>query len=100
MKQKAFFIIFKGLSMKQITQIFLEGKSRTLNKLIFAYLNLNSIRNKFEFLATQVKDKIDISMTSESKIDESFPKGNSLMEGFSIPYRLDRYSKGGGSCYM
>ena len=30
MKQKTFFIIFKGLSMKQIIQIFLEGESPTL----------------------------------------------------------------------
>ena len=33
MKKKAFFIIFKGLSMKQITQIFLEGESPTLKRL-------------------------------------------------------------------
>ena len=31
MKQKAFFITFKGLPMKQITQLFLEGESPTLN---------------------------------------------------------------------
>ena len=30
MKQKAFFIIFKGLSINQIIQIFLEGESPTL----------------------------------------------------------------------
>ena len=30
MKKKAFFIIFKGLSIKQITQFFLEGESPTL----------------------------------------------------------------------
>ena len=30
MKQKAFFINFKGLSVKQITQIFSEGESPTL----------------------------------------------------------------------
>ena len=30
-KKKTFFIIFKGLSLKQIKQIFLEGKSPTLN---------------------------------------------------------------------
>ena len=29
-KQKTFSIIFKGLSMKQITDIFLEGESSTL----------------------------------------------------------------------
>ena len=31
MKQKAFSIIFKGLSLKQINQSFLEGESLTLN---------------------------------------------------------------------
>ena len=30
MKQKAFFIIFKGLSIKQITQPCLEGESPTV----------------------------------------------------------------------
>ena len=34
MKYKAFFIIFKGLSMKQKTQIFLKGESPTLRELI------------------------------------------------------------------
>ena len=75
-------------------------RSDNVNKLIFPHLNINSIRNKFEFLATQVKGKIDILMIAETKIDESFPKGNFLVEAFSTPYRLDRDSKGGGSCYM
>ena len=35
-------------------------------------------------------------MISETKIDESFPKGNFLIEGFSTPYRSHRDSKGGG----
>ena len=30
MKQKAFFITFKGLSMKQITQFYFEGERPTL----------------------------------------------------------------------
>ena len=34
MKSKAFFIIFKGLSMKQITEIFLEGESLTLHNIM------------------------------------------------------------------
>ena len=71
-------------------------RSDNVNKLIFAHLNINSIRNTFEFLATQVKGKIDILMISETEIDESFPKGIFLIEGFSTPYRLDRDSKGRG----
>ena len=35
-------------------------------------------------------------MISETKINESFPNGNFIIEGFSTPYRLDRDSKGGG----
>ena len=34
MKQKAFFIIFKGLSMEQTMQIFWEGESSTLTLLM------------------------------------------------------------------
>ena len=46
-----------------------------LNKLIFAHLNFNSIRNKFDFLADIIKDNIDIFMISETKVDDVFPDG-------------------------
>ena len=55
-------------------------RSDNVNKLILAHLNINSIRNKFEFLAMQVKGKIDILIISGTKIDESFPKGNFLID--------------------
>ena len=35
-------------------------------------------------------------MISETKIDDSFPVGNFIIEGFSTPYRLDHDSNGGG----
>ena len=63
-------------------------------KLIFAHLKINPVRNKSEFLATQVKGKIDILKISETKTD--FLNGNFLIAGFSIPDRLDHDSKGGG----
>ena len=67
-----------------------------MNKLIFAHLNINSIRNKLEFLPEQIKGKINILMIWETKIDESFPQGKFLIDGLSSPYRLDRDSKGAG----
>ena len=36
-------------------------------KIIIAHLNINSVRNKFDFLADIVKDNIDILMISESE---------------------------------
>ena len=59
-------------------------------------MNINSLRNKFELLVDQVKENIDVLMTSETKFDDSFPFGNFLIGGFSKPYRLDRNSLGGG----
>ena len=35
-------------------------------------------------------------MISETKIDDSFPKGQFLIKGFSEPFRLDRNAYGGG----
>ena len=46
---------------------------RNLNKIVVGHLNINSIRNKFDFLAHQVKGHIDILMISETKLDKSFP---------------------------
>ena len=65
------------------------------NKLIFAHININSLRNKFELLVNQVNGNIDVIMMSKTKIDDSFPLENFLIDGFSKPYRLDRDSLGG-----
>lgn len=61
--------------------------SDNVNELILADWDINSIMNKFEFLATQVKGAIYILMISDTEIDESSPKGNFLIEVFSTPYR-------------
>ena len=34
-------------------------------------------------------------MISETKIDDTFPESQFLIEGFSKPFRLDRTAKGG-----
>ena len=69
---------------------------RNLNKIVAGHLNINSIRNKFDFLAHQVKGNFDILMISETKLDESFPPGQFLLDGDSVPYRFDRNGNGGG----
>ena len=46
---------------------------KNVNKLIIAHSNINSLRNKFEFLISLIKDKIDFLMISETKLDERFP---------------------------
>ena len=67
-----------------------------MNKIIVGQLNINSIRNKFDFLAQQVKGNTDILMISEIKLDESFPVGQFMIDGYSVPLRFDRNGNGGG----
>ena len=66
------------------------------NKLVFAHININSLRNKFELIVDQVKGNIDVLIISETKIVHSFPLGNFLIGGFSKTTKLDRDSLGGG----
>ena len=43
-----------------------------------------------------IKDKIDIFLISETKLDSSFPSGQFVIKGYSTPFRLDRNQNGGG----
>ena len=67
-----------------------------MNRPITAQLNINSIRNKIQFLEKKVCTNLDILLISETKLDDSFPSAQFLFDGFSKPYRLDRCSNGGG----
>ena len=71
-------------------------RQENTNKLVFAHININSLRNTFELLVDQVKGNIDVLMIFETKIDDSSLLGNFLTCRFSKPYRLDRDSLGGG----
>ena len=67
-----------------------------LNKLVIVHLNINSIRNKFDFFLEKIKGNVDILMLSETKLDDSFPMGQFLIDNFSEPIRVDRNKNGGG----
>ena len=73
-----------------------ELRQTNLNRPIIAQLNINSIRNKSEFLEKVICDNLDILLMSETKLGDSFPSAQFLLDGFSKPYRLDRCSNGGG----
>ena len=63
---------------------------------IIGRLNINSIHNKFEMLSISVVQYVDILVLSETKLDSTFPSIQFLINGFSVPHRLDQNSKGGG----
>ena len=60
-----------------------------VNKLTFEHLNINSLRNKFDQLTEMVKGFVDIFLISESKLDDSFPEGQFIIDGYHAPFRFD-----------
>lgn len=48
------------------------------------------------FRLSKFKEKADILIISKTKINESFPQANFLIDGLSSPYKLDCHSKSGG----
>ena len=56
---------------------------------MFAYLNIDSIKNKSENLYSLLADKVGILTIAETKLDGFFPTNQFLMKGFRQPLRLD-----------
>ena len=57
-------VLFKSLKVVQI---------KNLNRIVLSYLNSDSLRNRFDLPAGQIKGKFDILVISEIKLDGSFP---------------------------
>ena len=69
---------------------------KNVDKIILGHININSIRNKIHLLADMIKDRVDILLISETKLDSSFPRPQFFIQGYSEPHRLDRTAGGGG----
>ena len=67
-------------------------KLKNSDKVIIGHININSPKDKFEFLTEMVRDKVDLLMISETKLNFSFPSAQFCMKSNSKPYRLDRNS--------
>ena len=72
-----------GLILKNMR---LSNKSN----LLIAHLNINSIRNKLEALKCLISRNIVILIIAETKIDETFPTNQFLIDGYMPPLRADR----------
>ena len=80
-----------------LTAVFLENlRGKNKNLPVISQLNINSFRNKFGFLSSQITKYVDLLLLSETKLDDSFPTAQFSLNGFCKPYRFDRSSNGGG----
>ena len=83
-------------SYEKFSSSLIKIKRENINRIVFAQININSIRNKFDMLSSAINGNIDILVITETKIDNSFPTQQFLMTGYSAPFRFDRNQYGGG----
>ena len=79
-------------NLKVLTNIRLKNRNHPITE----QLNISSIRNKFDFLCSEISPSMELLLVLETKLDDSFPTALFLMSGFCKPYKLDRSSNGGG----
>ena len=60
-------------------------------------LNINSVRNKCEYLKPIISPIFDIFLVSETKLDDSFPNNQFSLNWYKM-FRRDRNGSGGGLC--
>ena len=66
-----------------------------IEKIIFACLNINSVRNKIDRVSGMIKGHTEVRMMSQSKMDNIFPDIQFLIESYGASFRLDWNKLGG-----
>ena len=67
-----------------------------VDKITFAHLNINSVRNKLDQQNDMIEGYIDVLMISESNLDNNFTDGKFLIEGDGVSIQINRNILGGG----
>ena len=76
----------EDITFKSLKDIWIKN----LNRIFLAYRDINSSRNKLDLFADQIKGNSDVSVTSETKLDEF------KIPNYASPFRLDQNQIGGG----
>ena len=76
--------------------LFKKMKHDYPNKIMIGHLNINSIRSKFEYLKDIIGNNRGVFLISETKLNDSFPQGQLMIEGYHVPFRIDRNDRGWG----
>ena len=76
----------------------IKVRNSYLNNPIIGYLNINTLQSKIRSLREIItKAPLDVLCVDETKLDDSFPNSQFILESFQFPpFRRDWNSKGGG----
>ena len=71
-------------------------RAENFDNIIVGTLKINYISPKFDEFKLTVSGYFDVIIVTETKLDDSFPKVQFCIDGFSISYRFDMNRNGGG----
>ena len=80
--------------------VLMKLKAKHAYKPVIAHLNINFLEPKFESLNSLMKNNLYILLVSETKLNDTFPSGQFLIEDYAKPIRLDRNCYGGGLLFF
>ena len=87
--------IHSSNSYSQVQQYGLQNPKN----IIQGHLNVNFLRNKIEAVEKLMRNKIDISLFSETELDETFINQHFKISGYEM-FRRDRTKHGGGIMFF
>ena len=86
----------EGVNHQEVSEILKQIRIKNLKNVIIGHLNVNSFAPKLDALKTIISNNMDIMVFCETKLDDSYPTTQLIINGYKKPYRMDRDSNGGG----
>ena len=90
------FLDKNDIDYQEVSQVIRQIRVKNINRVIIGHLNVNFMAPKLDAIRTIIPGNVDIMVFSETKLDDSYPTTQLLIEGFGKPFRLERKATGGG----
>jgi len=90
------FLDKNGIDHQEVSQVIRQIRVKNMNRVIIGHLNINFMAPKLDAIRTIIPGNVDIMVFSETKLDDSYPTTQLLIEGFRKPFRLERNTRVGG----
>lgn len=90
------FVDKRDVDHHEVSQVLRQLRIRNVNRVIIGHLNVNFFAIKLDAIKTIIPGNVDIMVFGETRLDDSYPTAQLLIDGFCKPFRLDRNSYGGG----
>ena len=94
------FLDKNDIDHQDVSQVIRQIRVKNVNRVIIGHLNVNFMAPKLDAIRTIIPGNVDIMVFSETKLDDSYPTTQLLIEGFGKPFRLERNARGWWSSYL